>query len=114
MPPAAAVLRPELTEEFLQRVDQPLQTRVDSLTKRRYILCDYNRDGDSYRSPWSNAYEPAIPPEDGEGFVPSKGLRELEVAANEVREGLVVLPELGAATACRRDTDLRRLPRAVL
>jgi hypothetical protein len=79
-----AVLRPELTEEFLQRVDQPLQTRVDSVTKRRYILCDYNRDGDSYRSPWSNKYEPAIPAEDGEGFVPSAGLRELEISANEI------------------------------
>lgn len=78
------VLRPELTEEFLQRVDQPLQTRVDSVTKRRYVLCDYNRDGDSYRSPWSNKYEPAIPPEDGEGFLPSAGLRELEMSANEI------------------------------
>jgi hypothetical protein len=33
-----AVLRPELTEEFLQRVDQPLQTRIDPVTKRAYIL----------------------------------------------------------------------------
>lgn len=32
------VLRPELTEEFLQRVDQPLETRVDPATKQRYIL----------------------------------------------------------------------------
>jgi len=73
-------MRPELTEEFLQRVDQPLQTRVCSETKRRYLLCDYNRDGDVYRSPWSNAYDPPLE----DGFAPSAALRELEVAANEV------------------------------
>ena len=28
-----------------------------------YLLCDYNRDGDSYRSPWTNEYDPPI--EDG-------------------------------------------------
>lgn len=74
------VLRPELTEEFLQRVDQPLETRVDASTKKRYILCDYNRDGDSFRSPWSNVYDPALP----DGFLPSTRLRDMEVAANEV------------------------------
>ena len=28
---------------------------------RDFLLCDYNRDGDSYRSPWSDKYFPAIP-----------------------------------------------------
>lgn len=44
-------------------------------------LCDYNRDGDSYRSPWTNEYEPPL--EDG-GFKPSRALRTLEEKANHV------------------------------
>lgn len=78
------ILCPELTEEFLQRVDQPLETRLDVTTKRRYILCDYNRDGDSFRSPWSNQYDPPIPEEEGGGFYPVAYLRQLEVECNEV------------------------------
>lgn len=73
-------IRPELTEEFLQRVDQPLQTRVCTTTGRRYLLCDYSRDGDSWRSPWSNSYEPPL----ADGFMPAPALREIEVTANEV------------------------------
>ena len=47
---------------------------------RRYLLCDYNRDGDSYRSPWSNKYEPAL----DDGFVPSEKLRMMEIEANDL------------------------------
>ncbi len=43
------------------------------------MLCDYNRDGDSYRSPWSNKYNPP-----SDGFTPSPKLRALEVEANEL------------------------------
>ena len=46
----------------------------------KFIMCDYNRDGDSYRSPWSNAYYPAI----DDGFLPSDALRQTEVEANRV------------------------------
>mgnify|MGYP006081594689 CR=1 FL=1 len=42
------------------------------------MLCDYNRDGDSYRSPWSNEYFPAL----DDGFLPTDKLRELEGEAN--------------------------------
>lgn len=42
-------LVPELTEELLSAVDQPLKIAYDSHSKRDYLLCDYNRDGDSYR-----------------------------------------------------------------
>merc|ERR1712048_711216 len=42
-----------------------------------------NRDGDSFRSPWSDAYYPPI--EDaGEGFHPPAKLRQLELAANKL------------------------------
>jgi len=42
-------LAPGLTDELLSRVDQPLKVKKDAKAKRDFILCDYNRDGDSYR-----------------------------------------------------------------
>mmetsp|Transcript_36541 Transcript_36541/g.91622 ORF Transcript_36541/g.91622 Transcript_36541/m.91622 type:complete len:274 (-) Transcript_36541:104-925(-) len=73
-------LVPHLTEHLLSAVDQPLKIAHDSASKRDYLLCDYNRDGDSYRSPWSNRYDPPL----DDGAVPSAQLRSLEVHANEV------------------------------
>lgn len=49
-------LAPTLCEELLSSVDQPLKIAKDKETGHDYLLCDYNRDGDSYRSPWSNKY----------------------------------------------------------
>jgi len=73
-------LVPDLVEQLLSAVDQPLKVSHDPVSRRDYLLCDYNRDGDSYRSPWSNKYEPAI----DDGAVPSADLRKLEINANEV------------------------------
>lgn len=73
-------LAPEDTDELLQRVDQPLEEATCQETGRKFLLCDYNRDGDSYRSPWSNKYQPTLP----DGFLPSDSLRALEVEANEL------------------------------
>lgn len=73
-------LVPDLTEHLLSAVDQPLKIAHDHASKRDYLLCDYNRDGDSYRSPWSNAYDPPL----SDGAVPSRELRNLEIQANEV------------------------------
>lgn len=73
-------LIPEETDELLQRVDQPLREGTDSETGRKYLLCDYNRDGDSYRSPWSNTYTPFIE----DGFLPSEKLRNMEMEFNEL------------------------------
>eukprot|EP01083_Nonionella_stella_P076796 209426_1 len=75
-------LRPDLDEELCQRVDTPLELDTDEKTGNKFILCDYNRDGDSYRSAWSNEYFPPI--DDGDGFKPSGALRKLEVEANKV------------------------------
>jgi len=72
-------LCPQLTEELLSSVDQPLKIAYDKAGKRDYLLCDYNRDGDSYRSPWSNQYDPPL----NDGVVPSKDLRKLEIDFNE-------------------------------
>jgi len=73
-------LVPALTDELLTHVDQPLKVQKDPKTGKNYVLCDYNRDGDSYRSPWSNEYFPPM----ADGFLPSKQLRELEVTANSL------------------------------
>ncbi|KAJ5342721.1 WASH complex F-actin capping protein beta subunit [Penicillium brevicompactum] len=70
---------PELTEDLLASVDQPLEIRRCPQTNRDYLLCDYNRDGDSYRSPWSNEFDPPLE----DGTVPSERVRKLEIAANE-------------------------------
>jgi capping protein beta len=60
-------------------VDQPLQIRRCKKSGRDYLLCDYNRDGDSYRSPWSNEFDPPL----DDGTVPSERVRKLEISANE-------------------------------
>jgi len=73
-------LVPDLTEQLLSAVDQPLKIAHDPVSKKDYLLCDYNRDGDSYRSPWSNKYDPPL----DDGAAPSPDLRKLEIQANEV------------------------------
>ena len=73
-------LLPEETDELLQRVDQPLKELVDTSNGRSFLQCDYNRDGDSFRSPWSNRYYPALE----DGFLPTERLRTMEIEANEL------------------------------
>ena len=57
---------PDLCEDLLERIDQPLKMMRDEVVDKDFLLCDYNRDGDSYRSPHSNQYFPEIP----DGFMP--------------------------------------------
>ncbi|KAI9031656.1 F-actin-capping protein subunit beta [Phycomyces nitens] len=73
------LVSPELADDLLSAIDQPLKVKRCTKTGRDFLVCDYNRDGDSYRSPWSNEYEPELL----DGTVPSRTLRKLEVAANE-------------------------------
>lgn len=40
---------PSLCEDLLSSVDQPLKIARDKESGKDYLLCDYNRDGDSYR-----------------------------------------------------------------
>jgi len=75
-------LVPNLCEDLLSAIDQPLKVARDKKIGKDYLLCDYNRDGDSYRSPWSNAYDPPF----DEGIQPSDRLRKLEVEANAAFE----------------------------
>mmetsp|Transcript_26092 Transcript_26092/g.46346 ORF Transcript_26092/g.46346 Transcript_26092/m.46346 type:complete len:254 (-) Transcript_26092:3355-4116(-) len=70
----------ELVDQIYQRADKPMEVAKCTTTGNSYIKCEYNRDGDSYRSPWSNQYQPAI-----EGAnMPSESLRALETECNTV------------------------------
>lgn len=70
----------EWMEEFLGAVDAPLRVGADPVDKTPFLLCDYNRDGDSYRSPWSNQFDPPLE----DGALPSLRMRTMEQNANEV------------------------------
>lgn len=70
---------PSLAEDLLSSVDQPLGVKTCAETNRKYLTCDYNRDGDSYRSPWSNKYDPEL----ADGTEPSPSLRKLEIQFND-------------------------------
>nr|CAB3500652.1 unnamed protein product [Digitaria exilis] len=107
MPPGSAEtalnallsLLPDHSLDLLSQVDLPLQVCMDKENMKEYILCEYNRDADSYRSvpqydpnrfkcfsisigrsPWSNKYDPPLE----DGTVPSDEMRNLEIEANEV------------------------------
>ncbi|KAI8628032.1 F-actin-capping protein subunit beta [Xylariaceae sp. FL1651] len=88
-------LAPDLTEDLLSSVDQPLAVKRCRQSGRDYLLCDYNRDGDSYRSPWSNEFDPPLQDapansnnnnasEQNAAGLPSEKVRRMEVKANEV------------------------------
>ncbi|XP_063723845.1 F-actin-capping protein subunit beta-like [Symsagittifera roscoffensis] len=72
-------LVPELCADLLSSVDQPLKVVRDDGVGKDFLVCDYNRDGDSHRSPFSNLYFPPL----DDGIVPSDKLREVETFANE-------------------------------
>ncbi|KAJ7650071.1 F-actin-capping protein subunit beta [Roridomyces roridus] len=70
---------PDYADDLLGSVDQPLKLKTDRTTGKDYLACDYNRDGESHRSPWSNEYDPPLE----DGTIPTAKLRKLEIAANE-------------------------------
>lgn len=73
-------LLPRHSSDLLSQVDQPLQVLCDIDGGKEFILCEYNRDADSYRSPWSSKYHPPLE----DGTQPSAELRKLEIEANEI------------------------------
>ena len=58
-----------------------LEVEVDTSNAREFLKHEYNRDGDSYRSPWSNAY---FPTSDEASVFPSPDLLKMEQKANEI------------------------------
>ncbi|KAK8921058.1 putative F-actin-capping protein subunit beta [Platanthera zijinensis] len=77
---ALLALLPHHSSELLSQVDQPLQVLMDGECAKEFILCEYNRDADSYRSPWSNKYFPPLE----DGSLPSAEMRKLEIEANAI------------------------------
>ncbi|KAI3384522.1 hypothetical protein SNEBB_003590 [Seison nebaliae] len=72
---------PEITDSLLSATDLPITKRFDEEAKKYFLTCDYTRDGDSYRSPWTNQYFPPI-----DGHFPCDVLRQLEIEANDAFE----------------------------
>lgn len=77
-------LEPTLAEDLLSTIDTSLVVKKDPKSQQReYLCCDYNRDIDSYRSPWSNTYFPELSSSElDESPFPSKNLRNFEILAN--------------------------------
>ena len=69
----------DLLNEFLQKVDNRTKVCKDD-PKGEFIMCEQNRDGDSYRSPISNKY---FPPTNDAKF-PCPKLRTLEELLNKM------------------------------
>ncbi|KAJ3370874.1 hypothetical protein HDU91_005801 [Kappamyces sp. JEL0680] len=76
-------LRPELSEELLSSVDQPLQVATCKKTGLEFLLCDYNRDGSCFRSPHSGEYQSDDGSTSTSGYKPSAQLSQLEKAFND-------------------------------
>ncbi|RUS20954.1 capping protein muscle Z-line, beta [Endogone sp. FLAS-F59071] len=102
---------PHLTEEVLSAVDQPLKVRRCNQSGKDYLICEYNRDADSYRSkecdtsnitlsdalvkatrpgiirliyrPNRSPWSNEFDPELPEALTPPPKLRKLEIQANE-------------------------------
>lgn len=70
---------PDYSDDLLTSIDLPLKIQADPASGREFLNCDYNRDQDSYRSPWSNEYNPPLP----DGTSPSPKLRKLEIILND-------------------------------
>lgn len=68
-----------LIEDLCSTVDVPLQVAVDPETQQSYIKCDFNRDCDSYRSPYTNKYYPDLE----DGIMPPESLRKIEIISQK-------------------------------
>ncbi|GMF82111.1 unnamed protein product [[Candida] boidinii] len=73
-------LVPDQADDLLTMVDKPLGVKRCEVSGKNFLTCDYNRDGDSYRSPWSDRY---FPEEESGALHPGKVLRQMEMFANE-------------------------------
>ena len=75
----------ELLNDFLQKIDQPAEiSKLDKLGE--FLTCEYNREGDYYRSNLTNKYYPTPEEEDNESGLryPTEELREMELGFNKL------------------------------
>lgn len=95
-------LVPDLEDDLFTNVDQPLKVEDDSKAGKKFVTCDYNRDGDSYRSPWTNQYFPPM----SDGVLPDARLRKMEELANQLFDAYRNLYFEGGNSSCYFfDTD---------
>ena len=69
----------ELINEFTQKTDNRIEICNED-KEGKFIKCEQNRYGDSYRSPLSNTYFPNI----NDGYYPNENLRKLEEKLNKI------------------------------
>lgn len=83
---AFAQISPHFEHALAPYVSRPSQLKRDDEENKYFIACDYNLDGDSHRSPWSNKYFPLPAGDASEDalFHPTERLRRLEETSNEV------------------------------
>lgn len=78
-------IAPHLSQGLEPYVTRPLRVVRDPKHNLHFIACEFNSDGDSHRSPWSNEYFPPLQGEHADGvYIPSQRLRRLEILFNEV------------------------------
>jgi capping protein beta len=79
-------LMPDHEEDLLSMIDQPLRVLECPKTRNEFLICDYNRYGDSlFRSPWSNEYVPLGSKQtlSDDAVFPKGALRKLEQELND-------------------------------
>ncbi|CRH00489.1 F-actin-capping protein subunit beta, putative [Plasmodium relictum] len=70
-----------LTNNILINKEGPIKTKFDSEEKKYYLANMFNKEKDSYRSPYANIY---YPDHFSNSYIPSEPLRNLEILFNEV------------------------------
>ncbi|GAW81382.1 f-actin capping protein beta subunit [Plasmodium gonderi] len=70
-----------LTNNILINKEGPIKIKFDSEEKKYYLGNMFNKEKDSYRSPYTNMYYPEHFPN---SYIPSESLRTLEILYNEV------------------------------
>ena len=56
----------DLRDDVHVKTDQPIGIAMDDKENKEFLKCEYNKDNESYRSPWSNQYYPPIVLQEGE------------------------------------------------
>jgi len=73
---------PEWAAQWANGIERPALIGEDAETGKKWLKSEYNSDGDapSYRSPYTNVYEPPFP----DGMLPTPELRAIEMRSNEL------------------------------
>ncbi|SBS84421.1 F-actin-capping protein subunit beta, putative [Plasmodium ovale] len=71
----------DLTNKILVNKEGPIKIKFDSEEKKYFLGNMFNKEKDSYRSPYTNMYYPDHLPH---SYIPSEPLRSLEILYNEI------------------------------